>query len=302
MSRPTNSVVEQDDEIDFRRVWAVLQQNRKLILSWMFAAAIFSAAGSLLMPNIYRAEVLLAATGDSAGKSGLSSALGSMGGLAAMAGLSLGSGGDVDEGLAVLQSREFLWQFVRKKQLLPLLYANDWDENGKRWKDSFWNSEPSQWDVYRLFVSKWSKLDVDKDKKTDLVTVSIEWKDPELAAKMANAIVEELNQYLAKKAIERSERNLKYLNEELARTTVEEMRKTLFDLIANEQKNAMLANTQKEFAFKVLDPAAAPDKKTKPKRSIIVILSTLLVGFAVSIYVLFKESALRSKQVADSRV
>jgi LPS O-antigen subunit length determinant protein (WzzB/FepE family) len=126
--------------------------------------------------------------------------------------------------------------------------------------------------------------------------VAIEWKDAALAADWTNALVEQLNQYLAQQAISRSENNLKYLNEELMSTPVEEMRKTLYDLIASEQKSAMLANTQKAFAFKVLDPAVEPDKKAKPKRSLIVILAALVAGFLAILYVFIKEGMAKRRE------
>lgn len=80
------------------------------------------------------------------------------------------------------------------------------------------------------------------------------------------------------------------------RTPVEEMRKTLFDLIASEQKNAMLANTQKEFAFKVLDPAVEPDEKAKPKRALIVILAAFVAGFMAIFYAFIKEGIAKRRE------
>ena len=284
-----------EDEIDLLELWRTLYKNKRLILLSAFGAAVLAAGISLLMPNIYRAEVLLApvSSGDSKG-GGLASALGGLGGLASMAGISLGGGGSTEENLAVLQSREFLWKFVQDKKLMPILFEDAWDEQTKNWKETDPKKQPGQLDAHRLFVN--SLLSVNSDKKTSLVTVAIEWKDAALAADWTNALVEQLNQYLAQQAISRSENNLKYLNEELMSTPVEEMRKTLYDLIASEQKSAMLANTQKAFAFKVLDPAVEPDKKAKPKRSLIVILAALVAGFLAILYVFIKEGMAKRRE------
>ena len=155
-------------------------------------------------------------------------------------------------------------------------------------------------DVYRLFT-KGEVLNVDTNKKTGLITVAVEWKDAALAADWANSLVERLNQYLAQQAVARSENNLKYLNEQLMNTQIEEMRQTLFSLIGNEQKNAMLAKTQKEFAFKVLDPAVEPDKKIKPKRSLIVILTTFVAGFLAILYAFIKEGIAKRREEESAR-
>src|SRR5450759_1190163 len=217
-----------------------------------------------------------------------------------MAGISLGGGGSTDESLAVLKSRDFLWKFVQEKKLMPILFESEWDEQQKKWKETDPKKQPGQMDVYRL-LNESGVLKVEVDKKTDLVTVTVEWEDAALAADWANALVEKLNQYLAQRTIARSESNLKYLNEELMRAQIEEMRKTRVDMIANEQKQAMLANTQKEFAFKVLDPAVDPDKKIKPKRSLIVIFTAFVAGFLAIVYAFIMEGIAKRREEENSR-
>lgn len=281
-----------EDEIDLFELWQTLLKHKRMIIKATVIAAVLAAAGSLLMPNIYRAEVLISPVQTADSKGGLSSALGSLGGLgglASMAGISIGGGGSTEENLAVLQSREFLWKFAQENKLMPILFERTWLQ------DLLDADPPGQWDLYRLLIEN-GKLRVNKDKDTGIVTVTLEWEDPALVATWANALVARLNQYLAQQAIARSESNLKYLNEELMRTPVEEMRKTLFDLIASEQKNAMLANTQKEFAFKVLDPAAEPDKKAKPKRALIVILTAFVAGFIAILYAFIKEGIAKRRE------
>jgi len=195
-----------------------------------------------------------------------------------------------------LQSREFLWKFVQDNKLMPILFEAEWDSAQKKWKETDPKKQPGQMDVFRLFDK--DVLNVSTDRKSSLVKVAIDWTDPVLAASWADQLVAQLNQYLRLQAIARSENNLKYLKEELARTQIEEMRKTLFDLIGQEQKNAMLANAQREFAFRVLDPAVVPDKKIKPKRSIIVLIAAALAGFA-AIFAAFIVS--RRKAVLESK-
>lgn len=170
---------------------------------------------------------------------------------------------------------------------MPILFADEWDEKSRQWKEVDARKQPSQMDLHRLLIRD-GVLSVSKDKRTELVTVSVEWKDAKLAADWANLLVDDANRYLAQKEIERSQARLQYLNAELLKIPVEEMRRALFDLIATEQKRSMLANTQKEFAFKVLDRAVVPDKKIKPKRAVIVILVALLAMLIASTWILVK--------------
>jgi uncharacterized protein involved in exopolysaccharide biosynthesis len=291
MSDQLNNIhkTDNEEEIDLREIWRVLVKYKRMILSATFGAAIVAAGISLLMPNIYRAEVLLAPVQNEDTQSGgVTAALSGLGGLASMAGIALGGGGGTEENLAVLKSREFLWKFVQEKKLMPILFEDEWDESQKKWKETDLKEQPGQMDVFRLF-NKAGVLDVVTEKKSNLVTVAIEWENPEVAAAWVSQLVTQLNQYLRQEAIARSERNLKYLNEELAHTQFEEMRKTLFNLIGQEQKNAMMANAQREFAFRVIDPAVIPDKKIKPKRAIIILLAAVLAGFIAMLIALMRD-------------
>ncbi len=290
----------EEDEIDLLEYWNVIWKRKKMILSVSFAAALLAVVISLLMPNIYKAQVLLAPVGGEESKGGgLSAALGGLGGLASMAGISLGGGGSTEENLAVLKSRAFIWKFVKDNKLMPILFADDWDADAKKWKEDDPKKQPSLWSAYRALTGI---MKVNTNKKTGLVTVSVEWKDPALAAKWANALVSRLNAYLRRKAIARSEANLTYLNKELDRTRIADMRQTLFDLISQEQKKAMLANTQEQFAFRVLDAASPPDKKAKPKRSLIVILSTFITGFLAVLAAFIMESLERRRRDAGKNL
>jgi len=288
--------MQEEDEIDLLAYWRLIWGERKLILSITFAAALLAVAYSLTLPNIYRAEALLAPVKAEESKSGLASALGGLGGLASMAGISVGGGGSVDENIAVLKSREFLWKFIKDQKLMPVLFEDDWDAELGKWKESSPEDQPSLWAAYRMFNGL---LTISPDKKSGLISVGVEWTDPALAAAWANALVMRVNEHLRQQAIARSNSSLKYLRAELLRTQIEEMRQALFELITKEQGKAMLANTRKEFAFQVLDGAVEPDRKAKPKRSLIVILTAFVAGFLAVVFVLIKEGARKREESED---
>ena len=245
-----------NDEIDFLEFWQVLWQNRILIISMAVLAGVLAAAITLFMPNVYKAELVMvpAAEGGSKGK-GLSAALG---GMAVLAGVDLGSSNSADEDLAVLSSRDFLFDFIKKNNVAASVFLEP--------------EKVSEWSSYRWFKKH---LSISSSSKSRLVVISFEWKDPEKAAQWLNALVASLNQYLKARAIERSRKSLAYLKAEVERTSVMALREVLYGLIAKEQQKAMVANTQDEYAFYVLDSAVAPEDKVSPKRAMITLLSTL---------------------------
>ncbi len=287
----------QEDEVDLFELWQILWDKRKIIIILSLAVGITAAGISLLMPNYYKAEVVMAPTSEKKSSSSLSASLGGLGGLASMAGISIGGGENIEQNLAILNSREFLWGFIKEKQLLPLLFEDEWDNEKKTWIKSEIEDQPSLWDGYRLFTK--SILSISTDKKSDIVTLSIEWTDPVLAAEWANHLIERLNIYLRNQAIQRTQQNLTYLNSELKKIEVADMRQTLFELISNEQKTAMLANTQSEFAFRVIDKAVEPDKKSKPKRALISVLATLMGGF-LAVLIVFIKRAIKKRNEEEN--
>jgi uncharacterized protein involved in exopolysaccharide biosynthesis len=253
-----------------------LSQRRITLILVPIVVGLITAALTSLMPNIYRAEVLLSPVSD-VGDKNKSSMISQFSGLASLAGVSLGGNGSTEENLAVLNSKIFLWGFIEKNNLIPVLFARKWDASQNKWKSKEGDKNPTLWDAYRL-LSKDGVLLVQQEKKSDLVRIVIEWEDPVLAAKWANLLVAQLNDFLRMQAIERSQNNLKYLATELGVTQEYEVRQALFDLISQEKKKIMLASTQRDYAFKVIDSAVAPDQKIKPKRLLIVV-STMLFSF-----------------------
>ena len=256
-------------------VWRIISEKRTLLIVLPLSLAVLGAVGSFFLPDVYKGEVLLAPALTSDHEDTRLQNSVSLGGLASMAGISIAPQRTVDENLAVLQSCKFIWEFVSELDLLPVLFADQWDAEKEQWNIADTTDAPTLWDAYRLLLQE-GVLNVYVEQDKGLIHVSVLWTDAALASEWANELVRRLNDYLRNVAIERSQVNLRYLNDELGRSQINEMRQTLYDLIAQEQRSAMLANTQSEYAFRVIDPSVVEDRKVKPRRRVIVYLSFLL--------------------------
>jgi uncharacterized protein involved in exopolysaccharide biosynthesis len=285
-----------EDEIDLREYWKLMVENRKLIGLVTGACTLVALIVSLLITPIYRAEVLLAPAADEK-TSGLSALAGQFGDIASLVGINLGGGNSVDESIATLKSRELGDVFIEKENLKPILFANRWDSEGKRWRKPWWNlwgdsAEPTDWDAYDTFNERIRS--VETDTKNSLVTLSVEWKDPELAAKWANDLVRLVNEVRRKEAIGEADKSIKYLQEQVAKTGSVEVQQSIYKLIEAQSKKRMLASTRDEYSFKVIDPAVPPQEFEKPKRLVIVSVG-LLLGFATGVIV----SILRRRKLSS---
>ena len=112
-SQQTSPLASYDDEIDLRELFGVLWAGKWLIAGITSAATVIAVIVALILPNIYRAEALLAPN-DQEGARGLSALAAQYSGLASLAGINIGSGaGDKTAlGLEILQSRKLISEFI----------------------------------------------------------------------------------------------------------------------------------------------------------------------------------------------
>jgi uncharacterized protein involved in exopolysaccharide biosynthesis len=236
------------------------------------------------MTPIYRAATVLTPVNQDADGMGLlNSALGQLGGLAALAGIQLGGGNQqTEEALAVLRSRQFTEEFIREQNLMPELFYKKWDESRRAWRvDAKKVPTPAQ--AYKFFDRKVRR--VSQDKKTGLITLQVEWRDPAKAAAWANLLVERLNAEMRARAIAKTNASVGYLQKELEGTVAVDTRAAINRLMEAQINQRMFANVTKEYALRVVDRALPPDLKDKvrPKRAMMLIgglLAGLLLGAA----------------------
>ena len=65
---------------------------------------------------------------------------------------------------------------------------------------------------------------------------------------------------------------------------------TLFELMAKQYEMARLDEAREGAVIQVVDPAVVPEWKSKPKRALIAVLTTLATGFALLLFVFVRES------------
>lgn len=272
-----------DEVFDLRNLLEVLWEGRRLIVATTALAAMIAVAHALLATPTYRSEALVQPRQESKG-AGLGALAAQFGGLADLAGLSLGGGGDRSVSIATLKSRALIESFIKERDLLPKLYPEKWDGEARSWKSADPRKIPSLWQAYNDFTR--DILRVTEDRKTGLVTVSIEWEQPEEAQAWVTELISRTNAHLKSKAIEEGEKNLAYLEGQTQKIGQVELQRALYGLVETELKKVMIAKGSDEFALKTIDPAAVPKKRLRPKRTQIVVLGTLLGGFLGAGFVL----------------
>ncbi len=277
-SAPSPPSPQTDDELVLREFVIGLWHNRWPVVALTAICAVAAGAASYLSPKKYEATLLLSpvtSQTNASGLGGLSSAISQLGGIASL-GLPISGGGAKAESLATLESATLTEQYIQENNLLPVLFHNSWDAQHGKWKDASLGKVPTLWKG-NLFFGKAVRT-VKEAPRTGLVTLTVTWTDPNAAAQWANGLVKMTNDYLREKAIRESDRNIAYLEGQLAKTSVMEIRNSIYSLMESEIKKQMLARGSDEYALKVIDPAQAPEKAASPQR-----LLWVLAGFCVGL-------------------
>lgn len=260
--------------------------GRRLILTFVVIFGLAGIAYAFLATEWYVAETVLIPV-SSSNMGGLAGQLGNLSLLTSLAGINLKEGSEATESLGVLRSQAFARQFIEQQNLLHVLLWDKWDAKAGRWKESDPRRQPDIRDAIKYFDR--DVLTVIQDRETGLVTVSIRWKDPVLAASWANLIVDKLNAQMRARALAEGKANIDFLEKAVTTATQMSVRVAVSQLIETELQKVMVASGNREFAFRVIDPAAVPKHRAWPKRGIVAVLGVLAGGIGGLLAVLINE-------------
>jgi uncharacterized protein involved in exopolysaccharide biosynthesis len=299
-----------NDEIDLKNVILLIWQGRFFIIFFVCMIAAISIFYALGLKNVYKSEVLLASSGHQQGSSMLS---GQLGGLAALAGVNIGGSSSIDKttlAIETIKSRHFISKFIEKHDILVELMAIEhWDPSSNTLivDESLYDSvsekwvrevsfpkrvEPSSQESYKEFIKAFN---ASKDAKTGMITLSFKHYSPYFSKQILDWIVFDINEEMKIKDIEESERSISYLEKQISKTNISEVKSTLSSLIEEQTKTLMLANTRSEYMFKIVDPAIVAEEKFEPKRALIVTVAIIFGGLLAILIVLLFPSLRRQK-------
>lgn len=291
-----------NDDIDLRGLFREFWRGKWFIGGVAGLFTVVAMVVAINLPNEYKATILLSPASTS-GSSALSRLAGQFGGLAALAGVNLGSQPEGDKTTAaieVLKSWSFQEQFVRANQLeVSLVAAKGWDSSTRqlvidtdifdvkqgKWVKKFESvdgkvTEPSGWELYKTLRKR---ISVNHDKKTGLVSVSFEYYSPHLAKEWLEKIILAVNKHLQEQDRADAAKSIEYLKIKMNGTDLTEMRSVFAQLIEEQMKSLMLADVSDEYALKTLGPAKVPEEKSRPKRALICVVGAVLGGILATI-------------------
>lgn len=252
-----------DDEINLLDLVKVLLRHKGFIVRFVLVVTVGTAIVALLMTKVYesRAVIVPVVPVEEQG--------GGMSAVAAQFGITTPQSSNLSEIVGLLKSDIIMQKVMEKGKFRDVFFDKDdlegLNENEKTWKG--------------IRILKEQILNVKENKKDNIITMSAEYKDPVIAQKIASTALAELTEHMTAEAKRVAEANRVYLESQINTAGDPFIRTNVYGLIARQIQTAMLAEAKENYAFKVLDPPRVPDKKVKPKR-------TLMVGiaFVVSLF------------------
>jgi len=176
-NQTSHSVVAQprqadDDEIDLLDLLIVLAKHKKMIIGVTFVAALLAVGSALLMTNIYTGTAKILPPQQN--QSSASILLSQLGGLAGLAGGSLGIKNPNDLYVAMLKSRNITEKIAKRFDLQKVYEQETLTGTLKALEGN-------------------TSITSGKD---GVITIEVDDKDPQSAANMANAFIEELDKLM----------------------------------------------------------------------------------------------------------
>ena len=206
------------EEINLFRIAKIVLKHKKIILAFSAATTLISLGLNLLRPNLYTSTATLMPI-EKAQSPNLASMLGTMGGgfsmLASQVGI--GDNGATEKFVTVLQTRTMAETIISKNKLMPILFKDRWNHENHSWKVPVIKiiprqSPPSMQDAVRALAKSTT---IKSDKKSGVVSVSVTTWEPQIAAQVANAYVDELDTYLKTNALSTAKRNRLFVEGQL---------------------------------------------------------------------------------------
>ena len=187
-----NILGSENKDFDLMELSDLLSKYKILIIAIIASFTLVSLFYALSLEKYYRASILLVSTQQQQ-ESTISSLLGSMT-KGSSGEYSFGSSSNVSNSevsLSILKSRRFLESYIEEKNLLPILYKDEWNSEEGDWLT---DEPPTLLDGYDAIFNS-----ITIDINGSLITITVEWGEPELTSQLANGIISRVNEHIRNK-------------------------------------------------------------------------------------------------------
>lgn len=277
----------------------LLVWQKKLLVAACMVTAFF--LGILYLNTAiptYTTELRVTAASSSSGSIG--SRLGNLGGLAAAAGLGIGSSSKAepfDLYLEALTSRGVADKLAADRRVMTTIFSREWDVRRQAWVAPPLTMSQTVKSVLGLGEKAWRPPDgarlrdylqrelvITKSTKTPVTAIGYDARDPDFGVYLLSRIDEYADLQVRTRALQQARDYQAYLSSVLPGVMIADARRSLADSLVQQYEAAMMAQSSVSYAAVALSAPQASVGPTKPKAIIVVALS-LLLGLVVGLVV-----------------
>lgn len=302
----SNSQILEEDEIDLRELFATIFKAKKFIAIFSFIIVSLTLLYTLSKPNVYAVSSILVPTDNK------QSAGGNLGGLAALAGVSIG-GGEITADIAfqtLLNDQGTMRELIAENNLTKII-LDDHSNNyhfalGYRGLYDLFHSKSDEderdkdEEVYDAYKVLKDMISISSDKKSGMITLSVSDADMHFAKTILEVFLDKASDILIQK-------DLDNINEKLA--YYEKVSFNEHDLVVKQQLSSQItALIQSKVTLlsspyykvkKLTEPILPYYKdKTKPKRGLIVVVS-FVTSIILAIFIVFFMEFIRNSRKVE---
>lgn len=271
-----------DDEVvlDLRHLAIALWRGKWIILA--FALIGFALGVKRLHEHtpVFEARMVVApslSTDPTMVGGGGTSQGGQLGALAGLAGLSISSKAQAttfDRLKEAFKSFELAQTLDRKYGLFMRIFGGSWDAQTQTWtRPQGWRFELDQSIAEFLRQPTWQppsmeslanyiggSMQVEEEKNSPFISIKVQHPDAEFALNLLKVAYAEADQLLREQDRRQINQRRSYLEERLARTSLNDMRQVVLTLMAQEERSAMLLDSDLPYAARTIEPPYVSSK------------------------------------------
>lgn len=274
---------EHQEEIDLHKIFSTLWDNKTIILSVTLAGFILSIFVSLILPKVWTSSSIhiINSNNNATFDGPLSS---SFQGISSLSSLALGSGSyEADIAIARIRSKIFFQKLIESDKIAIDLYAiKGFDEKTLNpvFDKNVYNIDKEQWSVKPTFLELYKhyndSLSAFLDRKTNLLHLSFSHRSPVFARDFLQKVINEFNEEMRLKSLNEANASIYFLTNKLNEIQQSDVKKSMSNVIEFQLKKQVLAMIDENYFLETIDMPFVPEKRTSPRRSLIVIATTLL--------------------------
>jgi len=267
------------EEISLWELLLILARRKILVIKCILLFLFLGLIIALFSPKAFRASAVIAPTDENP----LTASLGRFTNLAYMMGADITSltGENLKNVKRTLHSADFLFYFDQAHDICDLL--------GKKERS-----------VTRTLETLRGLIMIKEDTINGTLTIAVETINPELSYLILNKLLASLNEFIIKKESENSLRFINRLKAEMRATNDPLLRSELSSIWAMETKKIILARTNQNTLYRVIQSPFVPDIRVRPRRKLIMIMALFLGLFTGALAAFAAEYLHRMKRDPES--